>query len=325
MLQWKVPAPASGERLDRFLARAQTDLSRSRLQAFILEGRVRVNGAPARASQRLHEGDQVEVELPDPAVSGPLEAEAWPLSVVWEDEDVLVLDKPAGLVVHPGAGVERGTLVNALLHHAPGIRSVGGAVRPGIVHRLDRDTSGLMVVAKTGRAHRALVEAIKRREVRRIYLALVWGDPRGDRGEIELPVGRDPRHRKRMAVVEHGGRPALTRWTAEERFGVATLLRVRLETGRTHQIRVHLASARHPVVGDPVYGGRPKRQLSIDARERSIAADLLTCLPRQALHACELSFAHPVTGESRTFESPLPGDFARALALLRAGAWKRTG
>jgi 23S rRNA pseudouridine1911/1915/1917 synthase len=220
--------------------------------------------------------------------------------------------------VHPGAGVSSGTLVHALLHHVPTLRDVGGADRPGIVHRLDRDTSGLLVVAKTARAHRALVEAIGARLVRRVYQALVWGDPREPAGAIEAAVGRDPRHRQRMAVVPQGGRPALTRWSAEERFGPATRLEVRLETGRTHQIRVHLASRGWPVVGDPVYGGRAKKQLSLAGRERSLASALLRTLPGQALHAAELAFSHPVTGEALSLHSPVPEAFARALDLLRA-------
>src|SRR5262245_43415185 len=214
-----VPPASQGERLDRFLAAAQTDLSRSRLQALIRDGRVRVNGRPSRASLRLNSGDTIELEPPDPRPVAILEAEDRPLSIVFEDEHLLVVDKPAGLVVHPGAGVSSGTLVHALLHHVPSLRDVGGADRPGIVHRLDRDTSGLLVVAKTARAHRMLVEAISARLVRRVYQALVWGDPREPAGVIEAAVGRDPRRRKRMAVVRQGGRPALTRWSAEERFG----------------------------------------------------------------------------------------------------------
>jgi len=224
---------------------------------------------------------------------------------------------------------------------------VGGPDRPGIVHRLDKDTSGLLVVAKSARAHRALVEAMRRREVARTYRALVWGDPPADAGEVDAPMGRDPRERKRMAVLggvrrgagpaagtgtaRHGrgagpaGRPALTRWRVLRRFGPATLLEVKLETGRTHQIRVHLAHVRHPVVGDPLYGGRPKKQLSGGPAERSLAVALLEQMPRQALHAAELELSHPVTGERLRFESPVPADFARALELLEAHAGNRRG
>jgi 23S rRNA pseudouridine1911/1915/1917 synthase len=318
MLHLSVPAPSRGERLDRFLARAQTDLSRSRLQALIRDGRVHVNGLPGRASQRLNGGDDVRLEIPAPVARPGVEPEPLPLAIVFEDDDLMVVDKPSGLVVHPGAGVERGTLVNALLHHAPSIRHVGGAGRPGIVHRLDKDTSGLMVVAKSERAHRALVEAMRQRSVRRGYWALVWGAPRADHGSVSTLLGRDPKHRKRMAVVTRAGKPAVTHWSVHERFGPVTWIDARLETGRTHQIRVHLAHLGHPVVGDPVYGGRAKKQLSLRERERSLAADLLECLPRQALHAYELAFVHPVTGEEQTFTSPPPADLAHALEHLRA-------
>jgi 23S rRNA pseudouridine1911/1915/1917 synthase len=319
-LRLSVARPSNGERLDRFLARAQTDLSRSRLQSLIRDGLVRVNGVPGKAAQRLREGDQIDAELPDARPDSPLDPEPLELAVIFEDDDLMVIDKPAGLVVHPGAGVTRGTLVHGLLHRVPSIRGVGGPRRPGIVHRLDKDTSGLMVVAKTDRAHRALVEALRRRSVTRVYRALVWGDPLEPQGEIDAPIGRDPRHRKRMAVVTRGGRPARSHWSVVTRFGPITLIEVRLETGRTHQIRVHLAHLRHPVVGDPVYGGSPKNLLSLRVGQRSLASDLLAVLPRQALHAAELAFAHPVTGEPRHFTSPLPADFARALARLEAFA-----
>jgi len=281
---------------------------------------VHVNGQLARASTRLREGDRVQVALIERAPEAAPAPESLPIVVVYEDAHLIVVDKPAGLVVHPGAGVSGGTLVNALIHHTPGIRAVGGADRPGIVHRLDKDTSGLLVVAKTERVHRALVEAMRRHDIRRVYWALVWGDPRASAGTIDAPIGRDPRQRKRMAVVRTGGRPARTHWRAVERFGVATRLEIRLETGRTHQIRVHLAYVRHPVVGDPTYGGRPKKQLSADDRQRSLAADLLMRLSRQALHAVELTFTHPVTGEERTFTSSIPGDLKLALDRLRASA-----
>ena len=267
-----------------------------------------VNGAPGRASQRLKAGDRVAVELPAPRETH-LVPEAIALAIVFEDPDLLVIDKPAGLVVHPGAGVQRGTLVHALLHHCPAIAGVGGAGRPGIVHRLDKDTSGLMVVAKSARAYRALIEAMRAREVGRVYRALVWGSPRADAGEIAGLIGRDPRDRKRMAVLREPppgapasralqgpGKTARTRWRVLRRFGPVTELEVRLDTGRTHQIRVHLAHLRLPVVGDPVYGGRPKKQLSLSGAERSLAGALLDLLPRQALHAAELELAHPVSG-----------------------------
>ncbi len=317
MPQFPVTTTHVGERLDRFLADSQPDLSRSRLQGLIRGGCVTVNGLPARASQRLREGDRVQLELP-PARVSRLSPEDIPLAVVYEDEDLLVIDKPAGLVVHPGAGVPRGTLVHALLHRDPAIAEVGGEGRPGIVHRLDRDTSGLMVVARTPRAYRALVEALRAREVWRVYRVLVWGDPPADSGVIEAAIGRDPRHRQRMSVARRGGKSALTRWRVISRFGVAALLEARLESGRTHQIRVHLAHLAMPVVGDPVYGGRGKKQLSADEPQRRLAGALLECLPRQALHAAELALTHPVTGRALRWTSPVPEDLSRALALLRA-------
>jgi 23S rRNA pseudouridine1911/1915/1917 synthase len=318
MMNLSVPEPNAGERLDRFLATAQTDLSRSRLQALIRGGHVQVNGRIARASHRLRGGDSILLALPDPEPeSPPLAPEARPLAVVHEDEWLMVLDKPAGLVVHPGAGVRTGTLVHALLHHHPAIAGVGGADRPGIVHRLDKDTSGLMVIAKHPRTYRALVQAIAGREVTRVYQALVWGAPHVDSGRIEGAIGRDPRHRKRMAVVRRGGRPAVTHWRVLERFGsVATLLEARLETGRTHQIRVHLAWSGHPVVGDPTYR-QGKKKLSLSARERSLAAALVEALDRQALHASELELTHPLTGARLRFSAPVPRDFGRALDLAR--------
>jgi 23S rRNA pseudouridine1911/1915/1917 synthase len=236
---------------------------------------------------------------------------------VFEDEHVLVLDKPAGLVVHPGAGVQSGTLVNALLHHAPGIARVGGEGRPGIVHRLDRDTSGLLVVAKTEDAYQALVEALRERTVTRVYTALVWGDPGPASGTIELPIGRDPKDRKRMAVVRGpAGKLARTRWKVLERYGLATLLQARLDTGRTHQIRVHLAHLGHPVVGDATYGGGAKKALSLPPADRRLATQLVMELGRQALHAATLEFRHPTRGEPMRFRAPLPNDLARALAVL---------
>jgi len=315
-LDLEVPASCAGERLDRFLAAAQKDLSRSRLQALIREGRVRVGDRPARASQHLRGGERVQVELPEPREVA-LRPEAIPLAIVHEDAHLLVVDKPAGLVVHPGAGVASGTLVHALLHHAPAIADVGGAGRPGIVHRLDKQTSGLMVVAKSAAAYRALVEMLRARTVRRRYLAIVWGVPARVNGTVEGAIGRDPRERKRMAVVTRGGKPARTRWRVREPLAGAALLEVALDTGRTHQIRVHLAHIGHPVAGDPLYGGRGKVQLSAAAQERSLRCAVLEALSRQALHATELEFPHPVTGETMRFTSPPPEDFERALGILR--------
>ena len=319
-LEIQVPETGAGVRLDRYLAKARIGLSRNRLQKLIDDGRVLVNGRAGKSSLKLKTGDQLVVTVP-PRRASRLAAEAGPLTVVFEDDALLVLDKPAGLVVHPGAGVASGTLVNALLHHAPGIAGVGGEGRPGIVHRLDRDTSGLLVVAKTEEVYQALVEALRVRAVRRVYRALVWGDPGPASGTIDLPIGRDAKDRKRMAVVRGPlGRAAITRWKVLERYGLATLVEARLETGRTHQIRVHLAALRHPVVGDPTYGGRVKKVLSLRPSERSLADALLRLLKRQALHAAELEFVHPVTGERLRFQSDPPHDIREALERLRAFA-----
>lgn len=304
--------------MDRWLAKARIGLSRNRIQALIEAGRVFVNGKPARQALKLKENDRVTVDVP-PRRASRLFAEPLPLSIVHEDAELLVLDKPAGLVVHPGAGVQTGTLVHALLHHAPAIAKVGGEGRPGIVHRLDKETSGLMVVAKTEETYLALVEALRAREVSRIYQAIVWGDPGPDSGLIDLPIGRDPRERTRMAVVRGpSGKPARTRWRVLERFGPATLVEARLESGRTHQIRVHFSALKMPVVGDPLYGGRIRKTLSLRQSERSLADALLRTLRRQALHAAELELVHPVTGVALRFTSALPEDFSRALELLRA-------
>ena len=309
--------------MDLWLAKARIGLSRNRLQKLIDDGRVLVNGRAGKSSLKLKVGDKLAVTVP-PRRQGRVLAESAPLTVVYEDAALLVLDKPAGIVVHPGAGVQSGTLVNALLHHAPELATVGGEGRPGIVHRLDRDTSGLLVVARTEEAYLALTSALRDRLVKRVYHAIVWGDPGPSEGIIDLPVGRDPKDRKRMAVIRGpGGKLARTRWRVLERYGMATLIEARLETGRTHQIRVHLTALRHPVVGDPTYGGRVKKMLSLRQSERSLADALLRLLKRQALHAVELEFVHPTTGLTLRFQSEPPSDIREALDRLRAFAAPR--
>ncbi|MEQ1832574.1 MAG: RluA family pseudouridine synthase [Candidatus Eisenbacteria bacterium] len=323
LLELEVPETGAGARLDRWLAKARLGLSRNRLQKLIDESRVLVNGRVAKPSLKLKAGDKLAVTVP-PRRQSRVQAEVAPLTIVHQDDALMVLDKPPGMVVHPGAGVQTGTLVNALLHHAPEVATVGGEGRPGIVHRLDRDTSGLLVVARTEEAYLALTTALKERRVKRVYHAIVWGDPGPSDGIIDLPIGRDPKDRKRMAVVRGpGGKLARTRWRVLERYGMATLIEARLETGRTHQIRVHLAALRHPVVGDPTYGGRVKKVLSLRQSERSLADALLRVLKRQALHAVELEFVHPVTGQTLRFESEPPLDIREALDRLRAFAAPR--
>jgi 23S rRNA pseudouridine1911/1915/1917 synthase len=312
--QLVAPDEAGGERLDAWLARQLPALSRSRLHALIEEGRVLVDGARARPAARLRAGQSVRVDVPAPVRADP-QPEDIPIAVVHEDAHLLVVNKPPGLVVHPGAGASRGTLVNALLRHVRDLSGVGGVLRPGIVHRLDRGTSGLLVVAKDDETHRSLVRQFAGRTVEKEYVALVLGSPARDSGEIDSPIGRDPIDRKRMSVRARRGREARTSWRVVERFDGAALLRVRIHTGRTHQIRVHLASIGHPVAGDAVYGG--KRTL---ASRRGAAREAYASLDRPALHAARLSFTHPATGEALAFEAPLPQDLESVLALLRVAA-----
>jgi 23S rRNA pseudouridine1911/1915/1917 synthase len=305
----------SGERADRFIAARIGALSRSRVKALIEAGLVRRDGAALREpAEPVRPGAAYEIAVPPPAPARP-GAEAIPFPILFEDDDILVLDKPAGLVVHPAPGNETGTLVNAVLAHCgESLTGVGAERRPGIVHRLDKDTSGAMVVAKNDFAMQALSAAFARRDLDRAYLALCWGVPNPVQGEIAGAIGRDPRERKRMAVRAQGGKPALTLYRLLAAYqGGAALLECRLATGRTHQIRVHLASRGHPVVGDPLYIRR------IPAAARTLAPDTrrrLLDFPRQALHAARLGFAHPRSGERLTFETPLPADFQALLAGL---------
>ena len=306
------PADA-GERLDVLLARRLPDLSRSRAAQLIERGLVRLNDRPARKSDRPVAGDVVELVLPPPEPPR-VAPEAIPLRIVYQDADIAVVEKPAGLVVHPAPGHPTGTLVHALLHHIPDLSGVGGVLRPGIVHRLDRDTSGLLLVAKHDEAHRRLAAALKAREIRRAYLAAAWGHLRRDELTIDAPIGRAPTDRKRMAVVP-GGRPAVTHLKRLERWIAADFLRATLETGRTHQIRVHLSWIGHPVVGDRLYSRSAERGFSGPAR--AWAAEFARRVPRQFLHAAELRFRHPRTGQWLELHSPLPPDLAAAAEWAR--------
>lgn len=306
----EVDEAGSEDRLDAHVAEHVPGLSRSRVVQLIEEGKVRLNGTEARKSARLEVGDVVEIEIPDPEPSH-VTAEDIPLSIVYEDQDLLVVDKPSGLVVHPAPGHRTGTLVNALLHHVDDLSGIGGVKRPGIVHRLDKDTSGLLIVAKHDRAHRRLSAALKRRDIHRIYLTVCWGHLDQDRLSVEAPVGRSHRNRKRMAVVE-SGRRALTHFERLERWVSADLLTARLDTGRTHQIRVHLAHIGHPVVGDRQYSGGGARGIS--GTGHAWARELERRVSRQFLHAHRIVFDHPRTGESMSFEAPLPPELAEAAA-----------
>jgi 23S rRNA pseudouridine1911/1915/1917 synthase len=310
-----VTAADEAGRIDAFLAERLADHSRSRVSQLLGEGRVLVNGAVPRKSYRPVTGDVIEVVVPA-AVSTDVAPESIPLHILHEDADLLVIDKPSGLVVHPAPGHRSGTLVNALLHHIRDLSGIGGVLRPGIVHRLDKDTSGLMLVAKNDLAHRGLSAALKQRLVRRTYIAAAWGHLAEEEIVVDAPIGRARSDRKRMAVME-GGRPSVTRLHRLERWPAADLLSVELESGRTHQIRVHLAHIGHPVVGDRTYG--PKALRGISGPARAWAVELSRRVDRQFLHAAALRFDHPRTGEALRFESALPADLAAAAKWAVSG------
>jgi len=299
-------AEKPGDRLDMWLAETVPEHSRSRWQTLIKEGRVTVNGAPCKANQKIRVGDRAEWSNPDPAPATP-QAEDISLDVLFEDRYMIVINKPAGLVVHPAVGNETGTLVNALLHHCTDLTGIGGEIRPGIVHRLDKDTSGVMVVAKNEVAMTGLSRQFKERDTEKEYLTIVWGVPYGKRGTVETTIGRHPIHRKKMAANVRNGREAVSHFEVQEALGEAALVRVKIETGRTHQIRVHMAHIKHPVIGDTVYGR---------GRASTVKAD------RQMLHAAKLSLNHPKTGKRMTFEAPLPDDMEALLKQLRSDVKK---
>ncbi len=297
-----------GIRLDIFLSRFVADLTRSKLQSMNRRGDVLVDGRSEKAGYRIRGGEEIEVRLPVPA---PLtvEPEAIPLAVCYEDQDIAVVDKPAGLVVHPGAGNRRGTLVNALLDRFNDLSDAGGSDRPGIVHRLDKWTSGLIIVAKNNQSHHRLSKSFEKRRVGKTYLALVHGNPRAGTGEIDLSIGRDRKARTKMSVRHEGGRTALSEYRTLEKLKVFSLLEVRIRTGRTHQIRVHLSAIGHPVVGDNVYGEKANR---VFARKHGD-------LGRYFLHASAIEFPHPATGTTMEFSSAIPAELARLLETIRTG------
>jgi 23S rRNA pseudouridine1911/1915/1917 synthase len=310
--RFTVAPEEEGFRLDLFLTKKEPGLSRAQIQRAVAEGRVLVNSRPIKAGRRVKAADAVAIRIPEAKPSG-VTPEAIPLTILYEDPSLLVIDKPAGMVVHPATGHPGGTLVNALLHHCRDLSGIGGVLRPGIVHRLDKGTSGLLVVAKSDAAHWGLAGQFKRREVKKTYLALVYGNPQTDGGRIEAAVGRHPTDRKKMSTKSRRGRPAVTLWRVRERFGVAALLEIDIETGRTHQIRVHLTQIGHQVVGDLVYGGAGR----LRSVENTALRARMKALDRQALHAYRLSFTHPVTGEVLRFSAPLPEEIASLCTFLR--------
>jgi 23S rRNA pseudouridine1911/1915/1917 synthase len=299
-----VEAEHDGARLDNFLTALLPDLSRSQVQRLIKDGRVQGPGAASlRSSSAVRVGQTYAIDIPAPVATTP-EAEELPLRIVFEDPDLVVLDKPAGMVVHPAAGHSSGTLVNALLHHIKDLSGIGGELRPGIVHRLDRGTSGLMVVAKNDRAHQELTRQFRDREVEKEYAALVWGVVQAGR-RIDAPIGRDPEHRQKMSTRARRARSAVTRVTFAKHFKGVSLLRVAIATGRTHQIRVHLSTIGHPIVGDPIYGGVHRR---VPHNLRAVMR-----LERPFLHSARLAFTHPADQRRVEFDSPLPPDLETVL------------
>jgi 23S rRNA pseudouridine1911/1915/1917 synthase len=303
-----VEADQAGERVDRFLASVVGSHSRSQIQRLIKDGLVTVTGEPPRANASVRAADRISLDVPEPVAPEPSPEEI-PLDVVYEDHDIIVVDKPAGMVVHPAAGHASGTLVNALLHRVTDLSGIGGELRPGIVHRLDRGTSGLMVIAKNDRAHESLARQFHDREVEKEYLALVWGVVQAGR-RIDLPIGRDPGNRQKMSARARRARTAVTRITRVRHFQGVTLAQVAIATGRTHQIRVHLSAIHHPIVGDALYGGVRKR----------VAADLRAVmqLTRPFLHAARLAFEHPTEGRALEFTAALPHDLQHVLDAIVA-------
>lgn len=301
-------ADEPGKRLDAWLADSEPELSRARWQALIKSGEVTVNGKATKPNLKLKEDDWVEWKIPEPVPTETL-PEDIPLDVIFEDRHIIVVNKPAGLVVHPAAGNESGTLVNALLHHCKDLNGIGGEERPGIVHRLDKDTSGVMVAAKTEKAMAGLARQFKERETEKEYLAVVCGEIQPPTSRIETTIGRHPIHRKKMAANVKRGREAVSNYKVLENFVRASLVRVRIETGRTHQIRVHMAHKRHPIVGDDLYGR---------AGTEGIRAD------RQMLHAAKLSITHPDTGKRMAFAAPIPPDMGDLLNRLRTAVKERS-
>ncbi|MCF8053684.1 MAG: RluA family pseudouridine synthase [Deltaproteobacteria bacterium] len=302
-----------GERVDVFLAKHLPQFTRSRIKTLSLTGALKVSGKTARASCRLSAGDVVELSAPEPVASN-IKPVKMPLRIIFEDDAIIVIDKPVGVVTHPACGHYDDTLINGVLFHSPTLSGVGGVLRPGVVHRLDKNTSGIIVFAKSDRAHQMLAMQFKERQVEKRYLCLVFGNPSNDVGEIDFPIGRHPRERQRMSASGKRAKGALTIWKVLERLPFCTLLEVEIKTGRTHQIRVHLSASGYPVIGDAVYG-KP----NFNAVANTAIREALRAFPRQALHSHSLSFVHPISCERVAFSSPLPAD----IASLRKFLWEQ--
>ncbi|MBB3109078.1 23S rRNA pseudouridine1911/1915/1917 synthase [Paenibacillus phyllosphaerae] len=300
-IEFVVRADEAGERLDKFVTENMYDesISRTQVQDWIKNAAVLVNGRTVKPNYKLADGDTIVVTVPEPE-SATIDPENIPLDIIYEDSDVIVINKPRGMVVHPAPGHPSGTVVNALMYHCKDLSGINGVMRPGIVHRIDKDTSGLLMIAKNDLAHASLAAQLKVHSVNRRYVALVHGNVPHDNGTIDAPIGRDPKDRKLFTVTEKGSKHAVTHFTVMERFGDYTLMELQLETGRTHQIRVHMKYIGHPLAGDPVYG-----------RSKTIA------LKGQALHAQVLGFTHPRSGEEKLFEAPIPADMMHEITLLR--------
>jgi 23S rRNA pseudouridine1911/1915/1917 synthase len=299
LYDWTIDPADEGERIDKFLSETSEDWSRSQIQKWIKEGHLEVNGEIVKGNYRLSADDELKLKVPPP-VELEIQPQAMDLEIAFEDQDVVVIDKPRGIVVHPGAGHYTGTLVNGLLAHCHDLSGINGVLRPGIVHRIDKDTSGLLMVAKNDKAHMSLAEQLKEHTVNRKYIALVHGEIPHETGTIDAPIGRDPKNRQQMAIVFERGKNAVTHFAVMERFKQYTLIELKLETGRTHQIRVHMKYIGYPLVGDPKYG--PKNPFQING---------------QALHAAVLGFIHPRTEEYMEFSSDLPDDMVEVIQQLR--------
>jgi len=316
LVEVKATTQDKGQRLDLFLAGQELNLSRSRIQKLIEEGKITVQDKKVKSHYKIKGDEKIVIEIPPPEKLS-LEPQDIPLDIVYEDKDLLVVNKPAGMVVHPAAGNYKNTLVNALLFHCKDLSGINGVLRPGIVHRLDKNTSGLLVVAKNDFSHTNLADQLKDRTLTREYAALCWGRLPKEKGVVETLIGRSTGDRKMMTVVKQKGREAITEYEVLERFPLGDFLRIKLKTGRTHQIRVHFLYLNHPIIGDPEYGGRKKHLGMIKESFKALANQVLKLIDRQALHAKKIGFVHPRTKKYMEFESELPGDMKILLDFLK--------